>query len=111
MGQFGLPRAGENPVFRRRESIVKVKKAGIVTKIILAILIVYAVTTLAGLSTKIAAAKKQQAELESQVEQVSASNEEMKYAIDNKDDDDVIAGIARDKLGLVQQDEQVFYGD
>ena len=90
---------------------MKWKKSGIITKIILTILIVYAVTTLAGLSAKIMDARQQQEVLTRQIEEISASNEELQYAIEHKDDEEVIAGIARDKLGLVQQDEEVFYGN
>jgi len=53
-------------------------------------------------------AKVNEAALQQQVDDKTASNEQMRYAVENKDDPEVIEGVARDKLGLVQQDEEVY---
>ena len=88
---------------------MKIKKASIFTKLIILAIIVYAVSSMVVIRGKIESARIHQAELEEQVAELSAENAEMEYAIEHSDDDDVIGDIARDKLGLVDQDEQVYY--
>lgn len=64
--------------------------------------------SLVTLRTKVETAKVNEAALQQQVDDKTASNEQMRYAVENKDDPEVIEGVARDKLGLVQQDEEVY---
>jgi len=66
------------------------------------------VASLVTLRTKVETAKVNEAALQQQVDDKTASNEQMRYAVENKDDPEVIEGVARDKLGLVQQDEEVY---
>ena len=40
---------------------------------------------------------------------MTAANSEMEYALEHQNDDDVKEDIARDKLGLVDPDEQIYY--
>lgn len=87
---------------------MKIRHAGIFTKIVLLVLLVYAVASLVTLRTKVETAKVNEAALQQQVDDKTASNEQMRYAVENKDDPEVIEGVARDKLGLVQQDEEVY---
>lgn len=88
---------------------LKFKRAGILTKLILAVLLIYVITSLVVLRTKIQDARDAQAQLEQQALETTAVNEEMRYAIENSDDDDVIKDVARDKLGLVEPGEEVYY--
>lgn len=93
----------------REEIHLKFKRAGILTKLILAAIIIYAITSLTVLRGKIEDANIAKAQLTEQVADKTAENEKMQYAIENRDDDDVIREVAKDKLGLVEQDEEIYY--
>ena len=41
--------------------------------------------------------------------EITAENEDMQYALGNKDDEDVIRDIAREQLGLGEPGEEVYY--
>ncbi|MBR2832237.1 MAG: septum formation initiator family protein [Oscillospiraceae bacterium] len=69
---------------------------------------VYASVTLINMNKRINEAQAQQEALSQQVAEKEVSNAEIQYAIDNKDDDETKADIARDSLGLVDPDEKVF---
>lgn len=88
---------------------MKLKKAGIITKIIVLVLVVYAAVTIVRLQGKTSLVRAEQDSLRQKIAELEINNAELQYAIDNSTDDDVIAGIARDELGLVGPDEKVFY--
>ena len=88
---------------------MKLKKAGIITKIVILVLVVYAVVTIVSLQGKASAVRAEQDALRQEIAELEINNAELGYAIENKDNDDVIAGIARDELGLIGPDEKVFY--
>ena len=87
---------------------MKLRKAGVVTTIVVVILLIYAAIRLVSIHMQIETAKENQTELEEQAETMETSNAEMEYALENSDEDDVIADIARDKLGLTYPDEQIY---
>ena len=87
---------------------MKLRKAGVITTIVVVILLIYAAIRLVSIHMQIEAAKENQAELEEQAETMETTNAEMEYALENSDEDDVIADIARDKLGLTYPDEQIY---
>ena len=93
----------------REEMLLKFRKAGIFTKIIIAFLVVYAVVSLTTLRTKIAAAREEQQALREQIAQQEAENAEMDYAVKNSGKQDVLEDVARDELNLVYPDEKVYY--
>ena len=88
---------------------MRLKRTGIATKIILCILIVYAVTSILSLRGKIGEAREKSAQLTAQAAEITAENEDMQYALENKDDEDVIRDIAREQLGLGEPGEEVYY--
>lgn len=90
---------------------MKLKKAGIFTKIIILVLLAYAVVSLITLRAKIEDARAEQLVLQQAIEDKTASNAEMQYAIENSDSDSVKEDIAREKLDLVLPDEQIFYAE
>ena len=85
------------------------KKAGIITKIVIAALLVYAVVSLVTVRSKTAALNAQTQQLQQQVTDMTQSNAELEYKIEHSEDADTIEEIARDKLGLVKPGEKIFY--
>ena len=90
---------------------MKLKKAGIITKLVVIVLVVYAAVSLISIHSDIEKAKDIQKELDQQVEEMETANAEMEYSLENSEDDEVIAGIARDKLGLAYPDEEIYTED
>ncbi len=88
---------------------MRLRRTGILTKLILLVLAVYAIVALSRLRGQIENAQAQTEELQKQVAELTVENDEMQYAIDNSDDDDVIRDIAREKLNLVEPGEEVYY--
>lgn len=88
---------------------MKFKKAGIITKIVIAALLVYAVVSLVTVRSKTTALNAQTQQLQQQVTDMTQSNAELEYKIEHSEDADTIEEIARDKLGLVKPGEKIFY--
>ena len=88
---------------------MKFKKAGIITKIVIAALLGYAVVSLVTVRSKTAALNAQTQQLQQQVTDMTQSNAELEYKIEHSEDADTIEEIARDKLGLVKPGEKIFY--
>jgi cell division protein DivIC len=85
------------------------KKAGIATKIVVIVLVVYASVTLINLQARIETVRADKDELQQQVTEKELANAELEYEIQNSTDDDTIADIAREKLGLVYPGEIIFH--
>ncbi len=92
-----------------REGSVKTTKASLITKIVIFILIVYLAITLLNLRSRIQSATTQYNELQSQVVTQTAKNAVVEEHIRNSDDEDTVLEIAKEKLGLVEEGEVVFY--
>ena len=88
---------------------MKLKRTSIFTRIVIAALIVYAAVMLVNIRSRIAAAEADRAALEAEAETLRRENLVLAYDIEHADDPEVIAEIARDKLGLVRPGEKVFY--
>ncbi len=87
----------------------KTKRASILTKtVILAILIVVSISLL-DLRTRLSSAEEARDALQSQVDQQTQYNAELQDDIDNRDDPDVVLEVAKERLGLVNKDEVIFY--
>lgn len=89
----------------------KKKGNGILTKIIILVLLIYATVSLVHLRGQIESAKESEKVLQAQIDKMTASNEDIQYAIDHSEDEDVIKEVARDKLGLSEYGEKVFYAN
>jgi cell division protein FtsL len=87
------------------------KRRGVhwLTLVVLVGLIAYACIALSNMRAKVAEAGKTEAELRAEIEDIQEQNAALQYAIDNQNDPDTIEDIARDKLGLVMPDEQIYY--
>ena len=87
---------------------MRLKKSGIITKIVIFALIIYAAVSLVNMRARIGGALVKQEELKQQVAEKEASNQELQYKIDHKDDKETMADVARDDLNLVEPGEKVF---
>lgn len=88
---------------------MKFKRTGIVTKIVILAIIVYAGITLVSLKVQVSDARETREKLQGEVDGVLQTNTELQYAIDHSTDPETIEDIARNKLGLVKPGEKIFY--
>jgi cell division protein FtsL len=88
---------------------MKLKKAGITTKIVITALIVYACISLVTVQAQVEETRRARDELITAVAEASRENAELQYEIEHADDPATIEAIARSKLGLVKPGEKIFY--
>lgn len=88
---------------------MKLKRSSIFTRIVILALIVYAAVTLASTQRRVAAAEADRAALQAKVDAALLENAELEYDIAHAGDPEIIAEIARSKLGLVMPGEKIFY--
>ena len=88
---------------------MKLKRAGLLTKIVILAALVYAAISMLNLRTKIAAAEADRNALKAQVAQQAVTNKALSDDIARSTDPDKLEEIARNKLGLVVPGEKVFY--
>ena len=86
---------------------MQVKRAGLLTKIVVLALLIYMATALLDLRGKLQDYRAEQAALSAQVAQVQQENDALSHALENKDDADVLEQVARDK-GFVKPGEKLF---
>lgn len=84
---------------------MKVKRAGIGTKILIAVLLVACVTGLLSLRSRLNEAEAQRDQLQAQVQTQQEANSALADAIANSGDLEYIVNFARSKLGLLEPDE------
>ena len=82
---------------------------GILVKLVLIALMIYAGITLYNLQGLIRTAEAQQAQLAAQVQSLEDENSALRADIAAADDPEKLEEIARDKLGMVKSGEKVFY--
>ena len=87
---------------------MKLKRAGVGTKILVLILLVAAVTALLSLQAQVRQAEADRDLLSDQVLEQQEENAALADAIANSDDPEYLADIARIKLGLLEPDEIEF---
>lgn len=88
---------------------MKLKKASIFIKIVIAALIIYGALSLSGIQSQIDSAEAQRAQLQERVDAALYKNAELEYDIAHASDDETIEEVARMKLGLVKPGEKIFY--
>lgn len=86
----------------------KKRHIGLLTKILTVAFAVYAACTLVDLQIRINAASAQQEQLQSRLESQKLVCAELTDAIEQSDNEDYIAKVARESLGYVYPGEQVF---
>ena len=88
---------------------MKLKKASLLTKLVVLALLIGAATTLLNLQNKLAVAQEDLAQAQAEVAAQRQVNADLSDAVENSGDPERQANIARDKLGLVTPGEYVFY--
>lgn len=88
---------------------VKTTRASLITKCVILILIVYLSITLLNVRSQLQAASDSCADLQAQVTAQAAENAALEERLENQDDPDTVLEIAKEKLGLVEEGEVVFY--
>ena len=82
---------------------------GILVKLVLLALMIYAGITLYNQQGAIQTAEAQQAQLSARVQELADKNAALRADIAAADDPDKLEEIARNKLGMVKSGEKVFY--
>ena len=85
------------------------KRSKLITKIIVFALIIYAGISLIALRERIEAQRRELSDIRRRVVEMEISNAEIEYEIEHYTDLDVIADIARSRLGLILPGEILFY--
>lgn len=91
-----------------RKKNTKKRRSGLLGALVLLILLGVMVYKLVEVYGDLSAAKEQEARLRTQVEQKGEENNSLKDALSHADDPDYILGLARDRLGLVEDGERIF---
>lgn len=87
---------------------MKFKKSSFWIKLVVLVLVVYAVVTLVSLQSQISAQRGEMAELEQRIAAAEQEKQRLENAIANMDTDEGVEEIARSKLGLVSPGEIIF---
>ncbi|MDR0446395.1 MAG: septum formation initiator family protein [Oscillospiraceae bacterium] len=85
------------------------KRAGIIATILVFAAIAFLVWRLLDLRGDIAEANHRRSEMRSESAALEMENDEMQRRLDRREDDEIIAEIARENLGLIKPGEQVYY--
>ncbi len=88
---------------------MRFKRASLVTKLLILVLMVYAIVTLVSLQNQVEEKNAEAAALESSIASTQQENQRLQQAIDALDTDEGVEEVARRKLGLVAEGEIVFY--
>lgn len=88
---------------------MKTTKASFITKIVILILIVYLSISLLNIRGRIQNASADYSTVQAQVIAQTAENAALEENIRNSDDPETVLEIAKEKLGLVESGEVVFY--
>jgi len=88
--------------------MIKTKRAGLVTKLVVLILLLYVAVTLWNLNLRISQAKGDVSSLTQQLDTQKQQNTELSEALENSNDPEHRKDIARQKRGLLEPGEKVF---
>ena len=86
---------------------MRFKRAGLLTKVVVMVLLIYMATALLDLHGQIQTIQVEREELNQQVAAQQLENQQLANAIENSDDPEMLEQVAREK-GHVKQDEIVY---
>lgn len=92
-----------------KASTMKFPKAGTLAKLIIPIVLLYALFMTAEALVRRTEAEDYLEQLQQQAESIRRENERLRRETRAADSDEVIAAVARERFGLVLPDEKVFY--
>lgn len=88
---------------------MKLVKSSLLVKLVILILVVYATVTLVSLRKQITEKNEQEAILNSSIAATQQENNRLQDSIDALGTDAGVEAVARDKLGMVDEGDIVFY--
>ena len=88
---------------------MKLVKSSLLVKLVILILVVYATVTLVSLRKQITEKNEQEAILNSSIAATQKENNRIQDSIDALGTDAGVEAVARDKLGMVDEGDIVFY--
>jgi len=88
---------------------MKLVKSSLLVKLVILILVVYATVTLVSLRKQITEKNEQEAILNSSIAATQQENNRIQDSIDALGTDAGVKAVARDKLGMVDEGDIVFY--
>lgn len=86
---------------------MRVKRAGLVTKLVIVVLLIYMTISFLEMRTQIQTAQAERDTLQTQVTDQRLKNQELSEAIENSDDPEMLESVARDK-GYVKPGETIY---
>ena len=86
----------------------RIKRAGLLTKIVILALLIYMATALLDLQGQIRQLQGQKESLDRQVAEQTQVNADLAAGVEDPDDPDRVAEVAPDKLGLGGPNEKIF---
>ena len=88
---------------------MKLKRADFITKLVLVLILLFAVASTVTIRSKTEELKTEIEALHNRASELEIENAELEYYVEHQDDDDVIGNIARKYWGFVRPDEKVYY--
>lgn len=88
---------------------MKLKRSGILTKLVVLGILAYLLVAYARMQTRIGEAEDTRLSLQAEVRTLTVENAALEYEISHCQDPETIEKVAREKLGLVLPGEIVFY--
>ena len=88
---------------------MKFKRAGIITKVVILILVAYLAILLLSVRAQIRGAETNLQTLQTQVDEQTATNASLAADIANLNDPDTVLAIAKERMRLVESGEIIFY--
>ena len=86
---------------------MRFKRAGLLTKLVVIVLLVYLATSLLNLQGQIQTVQEEREELSQQVEEQRLANQQLQDALENSDDPETLERVAREK-GYVKEGETLY---
>ena len=102
-----MPPPGDGSGGRREGVRMRFKRAGLLTKVVVMVLLIYMATALLDLHGQIQTIQVEREELNQQVAAQQLENQQLANAIENSDDPDMLESVARDK-GYVKSGETLY---
>ena len=88
---------------------MKFKRSSFLAKVVVLVLLVFTAITLLNIRSRIQAAEVELAAYQAAVDQQQEINAALQDNIENSNDPDTVLAVAKDKLGLLESGEVIYY--